>query len=1418
MPVDLKRTFSVAGDKAEDRDDWSQYLGRESDKLTWKGLHEKSVTVVVGEAGIGKTIEFRNEVQRLRRSGKVAFFIELNQLIDRGSWELALEHSELTYTRWKSSSEFGYFFLDAVDEARLNGHEAFKKALTVVCAGLRQDLHRVRIAISSRWTDWSIDEVRTTVHELLVAAIESACRAIRAVSEVEFGEGTITGQVTQAPSEVPAEAFVVELDNLSRSEACTLTDALGIVDAPAFWVAIDDGHYDYMATRPLDLIWMVGLWNQRRSLGTYLEFIDGNVANRLTETNASYQASGAVLSRDRLRMGAEQLSAASEFSGRAFVATVSTLAPRDNEVMPLTVLTDWTPSEVTLLLASAVFDEATFGRVKFTHRSLREYLAACWANRQLATGLPLHRVLPLFSASPFGEMVLIQERRATLCWLAALNVKVQEWVTRHFPEMLLFGGDPEAWDALSAEKALLGYVQRLEFGLRTDWYNNASEFRRVGMRVPSGRIASILADPKWPARVKTALLPIVKHARLSDCADVVFGVLKSGAVSLRERRYALDVLETIATPEQREAIRTDLLSGALTSNELIASALAAADWKNFTVDEFAKVFAITGSEGGYGSGPMARAIKDDLLPVANADLAVRLLEAVVAVLPRQEEKQFARYPESDQPEHAWLLDVLPDCVERLLTLLPTTLEDYPAVGMDAAKCIEALRHTWFTDRDEFSRLHGLIAKHTKLRWQLGLAIAQSEDITHSTGRLTWGIGCIVSFDVADMPALIARANDAGLSPGERGVWFAVAKEIAIRGLRGKARTKALATLETGPEAEARTKTIVEQRARFIESAKQRRSWNAEERKRKHEQVSRHEANTAMLRTDIQHIRDATNRRALNWLVHYSYEHSGRHSLTHVDYGVIAKAFGQEIGDALAAGLKVVWATAGAPNPADYSDGALPWDALTALAGLHTLLAEHQDIAALKAEEAARAARLAVWELNEPPSWFARLATSHCLAVCETLHPWICSEALSMTDASRIRGALEMALRCSTEVRSMLLRPLVPMVMEGRVARPERVNAVVDALREDGLMSSTDIGVLCLAKISESIGTDGLIGDIRWLRIWLEGDVNSAWEWFERHVDGIGHSAGSQVKNFAKAMRDCKWVKMPANDVTVAVLLRLHALLSKHLPLPDAPVEEGDDGVFGHPIAQLREAIPGVLVQVRGIAAHRALVQLVSGEANQHARSWLESRVYEHAALEASQSAQIEPSDLCAIGSPFLTEPQSEAQLYLQVVARLEEIKKSIEEGPFSDRVLFAEGMAEKKLQLWLAARFHDTSNRRFGVHREEDVDADNHPDIQLSCRHWNVCIELKPVDTGRYSANSLTETLRTQIVGQYLRGNNSSHGILVLFRLDEKAWDIPEGERGQPFSALVSYLQGQARAIKAESTGVQELIVFAIDCVAPKTA
>lgn len=627
---------------------------------------------------------------------------------------------------------------------------------------------------------------------------------------------------------------------------------------------------------------------------------------------------------------------------------------------------------------------------------------------------------------------------------------------------------------------------------------------------------------------------------------------------------------------------------------------------------------------------MARALNDDFLPATTVMSATLLLETVFALIPCPEAGR-SEFDDSDPPEHGWLLNVLPECLERLLTLLPVMLEEHSAICLAAAVRVESLRDSGFVQDDVLNRLHGLIAKHKKFRWQLGLKIGLSDEVTHSCGRLTWGTMCLISFDLDDMPELISRANDEYTDLEERAIWFAVAKSLAFRRLRGNTRKAVLTALETGPESETRTAEILAQRRRLIEGVQQSRVWKAKERLRKQNRKDQQAIKKAAICAKVECIRAATCRGTINWLLSFS----GRDSLTCVDFQVVAMTFGQDVADAFAAGLKEVWATAVTPNPSDYLDGTVPWDALTALAGLHTLLSEGLDIAALKKEEASRAAQLAVWVLDGPPIWFERLAMTHSMEVSQALYPWIINGAQSGEESHQARRVFEMALRCSTEVRSLLFRPLIEMVMKGRVTRSDTLWDVVRALHEDGLIASIVVADVCRNKLIESIKSDGVIGEIRWLPIWLEEDISGAWSWFEAHVSAHDTSAGTQLNEFAKTMGDLKWLK-PQNEKAEGILLRLHGLLLKYRAAADSAIQDGDDIRFGAPVARLLEAIPRVLVQIPGITAHRALTLLAETAVDRHVKNWLRARIYEHATLEATKLGNLK---LISIGSVFITEPR-----------------------------------------------------------------------------------------------------------------------------------------------------------------------------------
>jgi hypothetical protein len=1408
MTVDLHRTFSLHKNvpTTDDGDSWIEYFGLGRGRKTWSDLHENLLVVVLGEAGIGKTVEFQNEASRLVKNGKHAFFISLNQLPDSASWQLAIAGYEAELCRWEAGDDIGYFFLDSVDEARLVSHGAYERALTVVQKELGPRLHRVRIAISSRVTDWATPAVQSAIEIRLAKSIGQALSS-KAVTAPLGTPQAVTVKLAGISTPTVVEVLAVELDSLQMSEARRCAAAFGVQAEGNFWDAVLAGSYDFMASRPLDLQWMVALWNQRRTLGTYTELIEANIHNRLREVNENYVADGETLSLDELKTGAVGLAAAAEFGNCAFFTIDPGTLPSKGECNPYEVLSDWKPDSVRRLLATAVFDVASFGRIKFHHRSIREYLSAQWVCEQLTLGVPLQRLEGLFAGRPHGRLTLIAERRASLSWLAAVNVRAREWVVREFPEVLLVEGDPQAWDRQSAEKAFAKYLASCKPSLHVNRFSSPSACLKVGRALGTGTVSAAMVNAALPLATRTLCFRIAQHAKLADCAENAFAAYSNSRSSEWERQLALDVLGSVGSVSHREAVMADLRARKLGSNELIARALPVVCWKRLSVGDLASVFDSTQAETAFGAGPLGRVLTGVLLPVTVLDDSFLLLKAVMASVPKPSPgERYSKFSDSEPPVHAWLFDVLAKCYQRVLDLLPLGQTIYPDVLVETAELVEALRDSGFIDKEELAELHLAIALHSPLRWRVALAIAMSKDIRASVSRLTWGSHCLVNFDALDMPELVYRANVAGLHGGESEIWFTVGVSVAFQMPTGLLRAKALRGFELGIRGSTRAVLVGVEYRKRRSNKKVVRESEIEDAAAKLLRVSAHGNFVSRLHSSLAQIRGGTDVESLQYILQDAFNRGGHREYGEVDFDAMEMYLSPEIARAFLEGLKVSWSAGTPPNPSDYPNGDLPWSALLSLAGLRKVLLDSTAISALSQIEAAKAAQLAVWEHPESPPWFCSLLKSQRSVAEAALVPWVVAEAESLSPGNGVRGALALALRCPSGDRNGLIAPLLPLVRANRISRRESLVEVLAALREDGLLSSIELCKLLESKLSASIDADGRVGDFGWLYMWLKENPAAAWSWFDNLVGTLPAGANAEVSSFASAVGNLRWIQLPLDSVGATVLLGIHALLCSH-PSPTPPV--GDEShAFGSPSSRLRSAIENTLLSTRGILGHRSLVAIADRLTDPEDRAEVLGKVEEHATLDVAKSSNWTVSDLKAVGSPFLSQPRTEAQLYDQVVARLEEVRLNLEEGPFSERDLFNKGMPEKFLQRWLAAKFRETQNRRFSVHREEEVDDDKETDIQLSCPDGNVCVEIKPIDATRYSANKLASTLEDQIVGQYLKGNNSSRGILVLIQLDDKTWSIPGVGNRQPVSALVKYLNGQADLIKNRSPGVNELIVF----------
>src|SRR6266403_1780747 len=141
--IDLDRYFVPLTKDQEPSLDIGRFWGaRVSGWLGWEELRRRRRVILLAEAASGKTEEFRHQCDTLKAGGSPAFFLRIEELAEQGI-EAALDNqSAKLLDTWLAGSGEGWFFLDSVDEARLN-RKSFDTALS-----------QLGNSISTRPLDW----------------------------------------------------------------------------------------------------------------------------------------------------------------------------------------------------------------------------------------------------------------------------------------------------------------------------------------------------------------------------------------------------------------------------------------------------------------------------------------------------------------------------------------------------------------------------------------------------------------------------------------------------------------------------------------------------------------------------------------------------------------------------------------------------------------------------------------------------------------------------------------------------------------------------------------------------------------------------------------------------------------------------------------------------------------------------------------------------------------------------------------------------------------------------------------------------------------------------------------------------------------------------------------------------------------
>lgn len=409
-----------------------EYLGAQ----TWHKLLTHNRVALLAEAGAGKTAELRAVSNRVNDDGsQAAFYVTLNSVAKHGLRNaLETREDQQRFDAWKDDVSEAWFFVDSLDEARLNG-ETLQTALSQLEKELSPNLHRARTLISCRVSDWrtlsdtadfqkylgsdtaekqTITKIYSSADDALLAPIFDKADALKTI------------ELDDEKSNHERDIHVVALAPLSHRQAEKLAAWAGVKNTSVFMQAVHEADATDLANRPQDLLSLAEQWNSNGTIGTKYRALKWSIDQRLRETNLDLYDKD-TLTFERAYCGAKVLAAQLTFGKRRLlswpieagvgVTTQDAMDPRE-------ALPNFDGKSVTRLLNRAIFDPATFGAVRFHHRSVQELLCSEWLIDQINNGCPIRRVWQLLTKEKYGKVRFRPSMRPVAAWIAQLEPRL----------------------------------------------------------------------------------------------------------------------------------------------------------------------------------------------------------------------------------------------------------------------------------------------------------------------------------------------------------------------------------------------------------------------------------------------------------------------------------------------------------------------------------------------------------------------------------------------------------------------------------------------------------------------------------------------------------------------------------------------------------------------------------------------------------------------------------------------------------------------------------------------------------------------------------------------------------------------------------------------------------------------------------
>jgi len=1419
----IERTFQdIRESELRDADQQSYLVNLGwSRGTTWEDLLRSKRVLIISEAGAGKTFECRKQAQRLWDVGEPAFFVELAELASTDLRSILDVEEEARLDSWLSSqSDIATFFLDSIDELKLS-LGSFEQALKRLKKGINSQLGRAKIIITTR----PIVFDKQLVHHILPIPSESSSEpSAETFAKIAMRE---SGKARDKDKEAAANWRTVALMPLSDAQIVEFARTQGVEEPAGLMDDLKRRNAQEFARRPQDLIELCADWREHKRIRTHRDQVAANIRIKLQPRDDRREP--AELSIDKAVEGASRLALAMLVNRLLTIRhSAASDAIKDEAALdPATILSDWNPAERKALLERPLFGFASYGRVRFHHRSVAEYLAAQRLRTLREHGMPLRALKRLLFAKTKGRTIVRPSKRPVAGWLALVDNAIFEMLRDNEPAVLLDEGDPESLTQMQRNQALRAYVERYGKG---GWRGLSVPHVQVH-RFASPELASEV-NRLWNLGVENpdvqhTLLYLIETGRISECADIANGVACNPEMSEVERVIALNALVALEDPRLEDIARAVAVGDHLWPDKIARGAIVSMFPRDLSVAQLCQTLSwVKERKRGVGDlgWQLPRLIENaELDPLSLEALRDGLVDLVSDGLSWR--KEWPHFVSNRR---------------HLSSLLAATC----ARGLEVSKNVKwfhasvlalSLHHDEYNYDDAHKALQDRISRlnakdNATLFWSADSFLQSLHVITDPWMRfveVTLHDGLVKLHADRDLNWIKEALGDTTRSTFDRAMLLEAAIFLSRNNEHWRDHVLGLKPLvDDQPDLLA----AINDRLKPLEGGKEQQRWEKKEAERNKQRERRDAKNRAgwiqFWRKVAEKPQEAFSSEqgwSTAWNLWLAMSRDGEGSrASGWNRRFVEEQFGKETADRLRRTLMESWRrdhpTLASERPVDQRNTFLVrWQL-----GLAAIYAEAEDpewASIISEEEAKLAARYAPIECNGMPHWMESLIVAHRNSVDVTLGSELSWEL--QQDAGAYGHS--MLLQSISYATGLVARLFLPRLRAWFDAEGDRVS---DVSEHAGMATRLRQVIDVTLKHGDENVREHLLAVARhrlqgtlpnelifvWLPTLMRIDPELGVAAFEDHIRTVEPENRSEAVTWFSVLFGSRLgaINLRSPEFTPKLLLRLLRLAYHHVRIDQDAQHEGSYSPDTRDDAErARNEIVSALFDVKGEEGWIAKLEMADDPLCAHFRDRILAVAEEHWAQEID-SVAFDEAQAIALNKTGEAPASTTEAMFAIMTDRLADLDDLLLRDS-SPREAWANIADEKIMRREIARELNHAANGLYKVDQEAVTADEKETDIRLrsAVSHHEAVIELKLAD-GR-SARDLRDTIYQQLVRKYMAAENSRSGCLLITLAKDRWWEHPDSGQRIGLPELECLLCEEAKRVEDAMGGSIAIALHILD-------